>query len=313
MSAEQGAPRETAPAKLNLRLEVHGRRPDGFHELRTWMAAVDLCDRLEAAEVPRPGVHLRLEGPANSADIPSDERNLAVRAVLAGLERARSSGRRVPPGVELRLHKEIPSQAGLGGASSDAAAALRALDALLDRELGPEVREELLAELGSDCVFFERARASGLALCLGRGERVRPLPPLPADWRFLVLTPAIACPTPAVFAAWAAGARVGEPDRDGAPPGLPETWSDGTLERWLVNELEPAARVAVPELGRWLDGLPGPLEDSTRFVLTGSGSSVFALARSPQAARERLAAVRAAGVACRGAWILAPLAPARRV
>lgn len=309
----------TAPAKLNLRLEVLGKRDDGFHELRTWMAAVDLCDRVRLRGTDEPGLQLELSGPAASSDIPRDGRNLVWRTLEAGMaEYGRRLPGSLPAGLLVELHKEIPSQAGLGGASSDAAAALRALDLLVgDGEEASSgrsaLRAELLAELGSDCVFFEEGRSSGLALCRGRGELVQPLPPLPAEWRFVVLTPPMTCSTPEVFAAWAG--RVASPARPGpraastpAPVGgALETWSDEQLVRWLANDLHGPAMVAAPELAGWLEGLPPACAGRTPFVLTGSGSSVFCLARSEELARTTLRDVQESGADLRGAWTVGPL------
>src|SRR3954469_7342886 len=149
-----------APAKLNLFLEVLGRRPDGYHEVETLMVAVDLFDRLTFRESPSGEITLRCDDPG----LPTGSENLAVRAA----ERLRDeSGRRL--GAHIDLHKSIPAGAGLAGGSSDAAAALAGLDRLWDLKTRPDRLATLASGLGSDVPFFLKA---GAAICRGRGERV---------------------------------------------------------------------------------------------------------------------------------------------
>ena len=112
-----------SPAKLNLDLRALERRSDGYRELDTEMVLLDLGDELELARSSEPGVRLSLEGPALTDDIPSDERNLAVRAAQRVLAEGGAEGGSA--GLDLRLLKRVPSGAGLGGGSSNAAAALR--------------------------------------------------------------------------------------------------------------------------------------------------------------------------------------------
>jgi 4-diphosphocytidyl-2-C-methyl-D-erythritol kinase len=147
--------RTLCPAKLNLFLEVLGRRPDGYHELSTVMAPIDLYDTLEVTEAKR--FALEVDGPPLPG-INTFEK--AYRAVAA---------RRRIPGVRARLKKGIPAGSGMGGGSSDGAAMIEALDSLFDLGLD---RHEVASEIGSDVNFFlER----GPALCTGRGEKVAPL------------------------------------------------------------------------------------------------------------------------------------------
>ncbi len=164
-----------APAKINLHLEIMGKRSDGFHELETVMSTIDLCDRLEFAARSDEEIHLQLEFPFITDDdtaLPTDDRNLVVRALKLLRERSESSSF-APLGCDVRLSKRIPSEAGLGGASSDAAATLRAGNQLWQLGFFKAQLMELAAELGSDVPFFIDG---GTAVCRGRGELIEPLP-----------------------------------------------------------------------------------------------------------------------------------------
>lgn len=269
----------TAPAKLNLHLGVLGKRADGFHELDTVMVAIALADRLELELNPGSGICCVLSGPAGSSDVPTDERNLAVQALHAGLARALELGVQVPQGLELRLTKYVPSQAGLGGGSSDAATALHLLEQLLELDLGAPWRQEWLASVGSDTVFFDAARPSLHGRCRGRGERVERLGGLPAGWCAVVVTPDLAAATGTVFGAL--GAQPFEAPK--APADFPAL-EPAAARAALSNDLEQAALAAVPGLQAWYDGLAQL--DGGRFCLSGSGSSFFALcADAGEAAR----------------------------
>jgi 4-diphosphocytidyl-2-C-methyl-D-erythritol kinase len=278
-----------APAKVNLTLEVLGRRPDGYHEIRTWMLALDLADRLRARATPSGGVRLALSGPAASDDVPAAERDLAERAAEAVRARAGPGA-----GLELELEKHIPRQAGLGGGSADAAAAWLLAREAWALDLPPAAARADLAALGSDCVFFSEARR-GLASCEGRGEVVRALDARLPDWWVGIVIPNFGCATAAVYARHLPG-RAREPS---LRPGLTAA-RDARTE--LHNALEPAAIAAFPALGRWralLDEL-----GLGHWRLAGSGSAWFGiadergaieadLARIGRAARERGLGVRA--------------------
>ena len=166
-----------APAKINLGLRVLARRPDGYHEIETLFVPIDLCDELEVREGERPGVHIRVQGAA----LPSDGTNLAVRAA----ERACAAAG-LAPRLELRLRKRIPVAAGLGGGSSDAAAALRAVQQLAPGALPEERCRELALGLGADVPFFLDPRP---AIGRGLGEQLEPLSDFPRLWIVLVVFP----------------------------------------------------------------------------------------------------------------------------
>jgi 4-diphosphocytidyl-2-C-methyl-D-erythritol kinase len=154
-----------ACAKINLGLAVLGRRPDGYHELRTIFQTISLADRLEIRLIPaRREVLLDTTG----FEVPAGKENLAARAAEVALEELKLRAQ-----VEIMLDKRIPPASGLGGASSDAAAVLRAVCLLAGRTLPPECLLRLAAALGSDVPFF---LYGGKALGLGRGEEVYPLP-----------------------------------------------------------------------------------------------------------------------------------------
>jgi 4-diphosphocytidyl-2-C-methyl-D-erythritol kinase len=174
-----------ARAKLNLWLEVLGRRPDGYHEVDTFLSEIDLADtvRLEAA----PEISLTVEG----RPVPADATNLAWRAAAV-----------LGVGARIHLVKRIPAGAGLGGGSSDAAAVLRGLVSLYGLD-PPEGRlAELAASLGADVPFF--LHGGGTARCTGIGERVEPLAG-GAGRRFLLVVPELNMSTAAVYGALPAG------------------------------------------------------------------------------------------------------------
>ncbi|MBV8077309.1 MAG: 4-(cytidine 5'-diphospho)-2-C-methyl-D-erythritol kinase, partial [Planctomycetaceae bacterium] len=149
-----------APAKLNLFLEILGRRDDSYHEVESLMVAVDLYDTLTFVEDPSGAITLRCDDPT----LPTGRDNLVVRAA----ERLREASG-CPRGAAIALRKAIPAQAGLAGGSSDAAATLQALDRLWDLRTPPGRMDALAGALGSDVAFFRRGPA---AVCRGRGERV---------------------------------------------------------------------------------------------------------------------------------------------
>ena len=188
MSRSAGIPRRArvpAQAKLNLDLRVLGKRPDGYHELRTVFQTISLRDTLEIAFTPGHATEIELHDDLGIPD------NLVSRAARLAMEAMRASGR-----VEMRLVKRIPLGAGLGGGSSDAAAVLLALPALAGRRLGVEALVDLAARLGSDVPFF---LLGGTAVGIGRGTELFPLPNAPAH-RVLLLAPGIHVDTARAYA-----------------------------------------------------------------------------------------------------------------
>ena len=181
--------RIAAHAKLNLFLRILARETSGYHQIETAFTLLELADELVVQRTPR-GVTLAVQGP----DLGNPEENLAVRGARAVLE---ATGHRF--GVAIELTKRIPVRAGLGGGSSDAAAALHAVNALAGNAVPRAELVQLAARIGSDVAFF--ASGAALALGWGRGERllqVEPLPAMPA----LVAVPAIGIATPDAYRWW---------------------------------------------------------------------------------------------------------------
>jgi 4-diphosphocytidyl-2-C-methyl-D-erythritol kinase len=241
-----------APAKVNLFLEVLGKRPDGYHDLATLMVAVSLFDTLEFKEdrskatvldvLPDPSAPADEARPAPS---PGPD-NLVWRA--AELLRRRF-GR--DDGVRIRLIKRIPLAAGLGGGSSDAAATLAGLNRLWRLGLGRADLERLGAELGSDVPFFFSAPA---AWCTGRGEVVMPLVPGRPLWLVLACPP-VGLSTAAVFGTLAL------PQTPESGDAVRRAFAAGDVEalgRSLHNRLQPAAEGCVRRLPTCTAGWPRP-------------------------------------------------------
>ncbi len=161
----------SAPAKVNLFLEILGRRADGFHELATVMTSVSLFDQIEFSPNESGKIQLRLsslDSKISATEIPVDQNNLIVKTLL----KLRRTYGNAQLGMDVVLNKRIPAAAGLGGASSDAAAAIVAADLAWGLDLSATDRSEVAAQIGSDVPFF---LYGGTALCTGRGEQVRPV------------------------------------------------------------------------------------------------------------------------------------------
>jgi len=261
VSVREVTVRRDAPAKINLYLEVRGRRDDGFQEIVTVLQTIDLRDHLTVGVGPprgeRPRVTLEVGGPA-AAGVPAGADNLVTRAARALLGHA---GARAD--VHVVLDKHVPAAGGLGGGSSDAAATLAALDEALGLGLGPEGLTPLAAALGSDVPFFLHG---GTALCTGRGERVRPLAP-PRPFPATLVLPGVHLPTPRVYRALGAGTnpvRIGLDELAARVAGA----DCATLEALFRNDLEAAASRVEPRLAAFL------AHDALH--LSGSGSTLFA-------------------------------------
>jgi 4-diphosphocytidyl-2-C-methyl-D-erythritol kinase len=271
----------SAPAKTNLFLEVPCKRPDGFHELDTVFVTLALADTLELESLAGGSLELLVEGAG--PDVTAGPENLVHRAAVALREHVGQP----ELGARIRLQKQIPSGGGLGGGSSNAAAALRGLDALWGLELPPTDLHALAAGLGSDVAFFLEG---GLQRGRGRGELLEPLGPCPTLHLVLVL-PDFGCPTPRVYSALAPFL----PSQPRTADALVAALASGDLERIaaeLFNRLEQPARAEFPQLVD-LDRSLRAREGVLTTLLSGSGSTLVALAESAAAA-ERLAAALAA-------------------
>ena len=257
-----------APAKINLFLAVTGRRPDGFHDLVSVAAPLLWGDTIE---VESGGTSFSVE--CDNKEVPTDGTNLVIRAAA---EFARATG--WAGGARFRIAKRIPFGAGLGGASSDAASALEALNEAAGVPLDGAALARVASTVGSDCALF---LAKGPVVMRGRGERVEPLPKEAYSrirgMRILVFKPGFAIPTP-----WAYGRLAAE-----APRGyVPASRAEAMLASWiakpgappadlLFNSMERAAFAKFPALPLLLERLRSQFGVPAR--MSGSGSACFAL------------------------------------
>ncbi|TWT99257.1 4-diphosphocytidyl-2-C-methyl-D-erythritol kinase [Botrimarina colliarenosi] len=278
-----------APAKLNLCLELLGRRDDGFHHLRSLMATIGLRDTLRVtAEAPGSPVTLKLLGaPHLTRGVPTDGSNLVVRA----LESLRQEAQ-IDRGASVQLTKRVPSQAGLGGGSSDAAAALVAGAHVWELGWPRERLMEIGGRLGSDIPFFVAAiadRRRRAAVVAGRGEQVTPTPWV-AGLPVVVVKPAGGLSTAAVYGRCQpedyAGVEGRDRTNDAATALASGDWR--RLATTLRNHLQPAAVRLAP----WLEGVRRAFDrcGCAGHQLSGSGSAYFGL--FPTMSEARRAAVR---------------------
>ncbi len=285
-----------APAKLNLFLELLGRRDDGFHEVETLMVPIRLADSVtflptRSMERNLPAdvrLDVRLCDPIRSSlqntPIPTGAENLVVRALE--LLRQRSG---CELGANVELVKRVPAAAGLGGGSSDAAAALRLANLGWQLHWTNDRLAEVAAEIGSDIPFF---LYGGPAICRGRGERVEQLPATPPVY-FVVVKPPVGLDTGEVYRAYAAMMEhvEGRTATIGRHADLMNSLigcRGGNLGRWMRNRLQNAASSLSP----WVDRLR-MVFDQLDFVghqLSGSGSAYFGVCRHARHAR-RLATI----------------------
>lgn len=270
-----------APAKVNLGLRIVGRRPDGYHELESLFAPLDLADgiALHVESASAASASLQLAGEEVGA--PPGDDNLALRAARLFLERSGVAAR-----VEIGLTKHTPAAAGLGGGSSDAAAVLRGLARAFPDALEPAALEAAALSLGADVPFF---LSPGPAWVSGIGERREPVEGLPA-LALLLANPGAHLATTEVFRAFDALGGPASPRR-GRPADLAGTMADDrALGAMLVNDLEPLAVRLCPAIARLRDGLQSA---GARAVgMSGSGATLFAVfvdRAAAEAARAKLA------------------------
>ncbi|HEX8127518.1 MAG TPA: 4-(cytidine 5'-diphospho)-2-C-methyl-D-erythritol kinase [Pyrinomonadaceae bacterium] len=249
-------------AKINLTLRVHGRRPDGYHEIETVFQTVSLHDRLTFE--PRDDAHIELV--CDAPDIPSDESNLVCRAVVALRERY-GTGR----GARINLEKKIPAGGGLGGGSSNAAVALVGLARLWNIEAGRRALAEIGASLGADVPFF---LTGGTALGTGRGIDVHPLADVPPK-QLLLITPRVKVATAAAYKSLNAHALTKAVSPVNLTVSRAQAEISGSLHAALRNDFEPVVYRLHPEIERARDALRAA--GASGALLSGSGSSVFGL------------------------------------
>jgi 4-diphosphocytidyl-2-C-methyl-D-erythritol kinase len=250
-------------AKINLDLRILAVRPDGFHELATVFQTISLHDRIrvEAVDQDEP-FQLTVDDP----DVPSDERNLITRAAIELWSALGRAG--TPRGVRISLSKQIPSRAGLGGGSADAAVALGALAVAWSASLSTHSWLDVAARLGSDVPFF---LFGGTARGAGRGEILHPWVDAP-PFEVVLATPSFGVSTADAFAWY---------DGDGAPraaASAPDLEPATSWESWLEtcrNDLQAVVVARYPPLQEILDSLYDG--GAALALLSGSGSTVFGL------------------------------------
>lgn len=251
--------RLSAPAKINLYLEVLGRREDGFHALETIFQTLQLADSIDLTVDPATaGIALTCSDPT----IPADDSNLVWRAAAAMVALRPELG-----GVRLHLNKLIPHGAGLGGGSSDAASVLVALNQCVATPLSSVQMAEIALKLGSDVPFF---LLGGTAYATGRGEILTALSPVPT-LPVTILMPKVHLPTPTVFRA------LNDSERGPRPPrGVQWVRENSKIPALLLhNRLTSAAQRCCPEVGELLGWLQ---TQKVPHLMSGSGAACFALA-----------------------------------
>lgn len=257
---------ESAFAKLNLTLDVLGKRPDGYHDLCSVMQTVSLHDDIEIDVGTGKDWCLKCDADG----VPCDERNLAWKAAKAYCDFLGKD----PGGLEIRIVKRIPSQAGMGGGSADGAAVLRALNRYYEYSLTPEQLADLGARVGSDVPFCV---VGGTCMCEGRGEILRKLPDMPAC-TIVVCKPEFPVSTPALFKQIDSVQILDHPDNRAMEDAL----IGGDLEqvaRNVANVFDPVVSADHPEL----DDIKSVMNEYSALCcqMTGSGSATFAIVDEP--------------------------------
>ena len=259
-----------APAKVNLRLDILGKRPDGYHEIKTWIYPISLADELHIERVKTARITVSSAFPG----LPLGEENLAYRAATLFIKERGLAG-----GVRIEIIKHIPVAAGLGGGSSDAAAVLKAMNILWGKNIPSEGLMEMGARIGADCPFFVVGKA---AIMEGKGERVVSyLPPLKA-WMVLI-NPGHPLSTKQVYeqGKWGLTKQGGDTKISMPPQDLEK------MGKFLRNDLEGPAMELLPIISTLKERLR---EAGGGVSMTGSGPTVFGLfrteAEAQQAARD---------------------------
>ena len=258
-------------AKINLDLRVLGTRADGYHDLRTVFQSLALFDNVTVTARRGP-----LSVTCDEPDIPTDQRNLVWKAASL-LHRVTTGRQTAPRGIAIDLRKRVPSEAGLGGGSSNAAMTLLALNKLWKLELDPASLARIGARLGADVPYFI---VGGTALGLGRGDDIYPLADMPPV-HVVILRPGFGVATSDAYAWFDEESRprraMKEPAARLVPPGWP-AWS-----ATLRNDLEIPVVRHHPAIGRIRQSLVDA--GATFAAMSGSGSAVFGLFERADAAR----------------------------
>jgi len=265
-----------AYAKINLSLDIVSKMDDGYHDIKTVMQTVSLCDKITIECAP--GEEISVD--AGRPYLPSDHRNIAAKAALAFYEKTGIKGY----STHISIEKNIPVCAGLGGGSTDGACVLRMLDKMFDTGLGRQTLETLALTFGSDVPF---CITGGTKLAKGRGEILTDLPPLPHCY-IVICKPAFSCSTPVLFSRVKCDKIRARPDTDGLIRSLEDGFLGGVARRMynVFEDILPHGALEIVEIkSTMLDcGTLGA-------VMTGSGPSVFGIfdnKANAQTAYERL-------------------------
>src|SRR5580698_4653170 len=262
-----------SPCKVNLILNILGRRADGFHELETVMQPVNLCDELTFERAGN-----RIELSCNEKSLPTDSGNLVYRAAEKFMGAAGMSA-----GVKIHLEKKIPLAAGLGGGSGNAAITLLGLNELFGKPLGPETLFEIAAGLGSDIPFFLQRQP---ALAVGRGEKIQPLENFPAlaNRAILLIHPGFGISTPWAYQNLARfpNALNGQKGRAQKLISLLQSNDLKGAAAGFYNSLEAPAFEKFPVLMLFKEFLAA---SGAAALMSGSGSTTFAICENAAAAQ----------------------------
>jgi len=251
-----------APAKINLFLEILGKRDDGYHEIETIMQEIDLADNLQFEEIQE-GVKLE----CNDKSIPLNQDNLVCKAANLILKECG-----IKKGVSINLEKKIPVGAGLGGGSSDAATTLKALNSLWGVGLNDGELMELAAKLGSDIPFFIKGKTS---ICSGRGEKISPVE-VRNKMNFLILFPRVHISTETIYKNLKIDLTKKRKDVSFFLDALKYSESVG-IGKLLFNRLEEVIFATYPDLLQVKHSLE--FFDFCGLSISGSGSAFFGLCK----------------------------------
>lgn len=270
-----------AMAKINLGLDVVRKREDGYHEVRMIMQTVQLHDELILTETPESGIRMT----TNLPYVPVNSNNLAYRAADLLMQEFHIS-----QGLEIRLTKRIPVAAGMAGGSSDAAAAFVGVNRIFRLGLSKRELMERAVQIGADVPY---CLLRGTALAEGIGERLTPLPPMPAC-HILIGKPGVSLSTRYVYGNLRADEITDHPDIDGMLAAIGEGSLPGVTER-MANVLEEVSIAAHPVIGEIKKHMKE--HGAMGALMSGSGPTVFGIFDSRRAAERAGRALKASGLA----------------
>ncbi|MFA6450617.1 MAG: 4-(cytidine 5'-diphospho)-2-C-methyl-D-erythritol kinase [bacterium] len=261
-----------SPAKINIFLDIKGKRDDGYHEIFTWMQAVDLCDKITISKSAQDYSTLR----SRDTGIPFGKRNLCIKAFETVRD---NTDMKKTDTVEISLEKVIPLGSGLGGGSSNAASVINGLDEIFELQLSREKKIELAAMVGSDVPFF---LLSGGALAHGRGELLEPLPALPAPLWLVIAKPDFSVSTGEAYK-WVKNHKGGKIIAREQIAARLEAGDISFILDNLYNAFEPIISEKYPLLSSIKQQM---LEAGClKAQMTGSGSGMFGICADEASAR----------------------------